>query len=94
MAPPELGLTIPRFPVTLSTYSVDIEDINIGAPYRQEVRDVGSTIVEDVWNAFRAQRVNAAAENARQGPGWDRVLVRTEGMGEEVIYGAEREVRS
>src|SRR5215217_1353321 len=33
-------------------------------------------------------------EIPRQGPGWDRVLVRTEEMGEEVNCGAEREVRS
>src|SRR5215212_9808574 len=39
-------------------------------------------------------RKGNGSERARQGPGWDRVLVRTEGKGEGVICGAEREVRS
>src|SRR3954452_22433524 len=62
IAPPELTMTIPRFAKTMSTNSVDIRDITSRGPCRQEVRDAGLAVVEDVQKAPRAQPVNAEGE--------------------------------
>src|SRR5215212_2708594 len=73
MAPPEPTVTVPRFRITLSTYLVDIGDINSPGSCRQEVRDAGCAVGEDDEKAPRAHLMTGEGEQdttrTRLGPG-------------------------